>query len=296
MTPGHPPPAACAQRIHRNIRARLSPAACAVVSFEQACSDTESAAEAARKSAGNVVSQARALAKAAQTGNIASIKRCREKLNEALTALRQEVSNAGSCWPFSDEEEQLLFGEQYTDAIKSVAEAKGLSIQEQDELLISYPSIVRILPAERAVRVDKKRVFTARPSYLVDLLLANQKKSSGFPPQRFLESLYGVYTDIVDRSSSDTLSSRSGSVVPLARIYKLMTALPGAARDYDRNDFARDLYILDSNGPQRTRNGATVSFPSSTGTRRRSRDLFSFIGPEGDNAEYYGIRFSESDG
>ena len=267
-----------------------------MVSFEQACSDTERAAEAARKCAGNVVSQARALAKAAQTGNITGIKRCREKLNDALTSLLEEVSNAGSCWPFSDEEEQLLFGEQYTDAIKAVADAKGLRIHEQDELLISYPSIVRILPAERAVRVDKKRVFTVRPSYLVDLLLANQKKSSGFPPQRFLESLYSVYTDIMDRSSSDILSSRSGSVVPLARIYKLMTSLPGAARDYDRNDFARDLYMLDSNGPRRTRNGATVSFPSSTGTRKRSRDLFSFIGPEGGNAEYYGIRFSESDG
>ena len=297
MTPGHLSPAECAQRSHwRNIRGRLSSVACAVVSFEQACSDTERAAEAARKCAGNVVSQARALAKAAQTGNIAGIKRCREKLNDALTALRQEVANAGSCWPFSDEEEQLIFGEQYIDAIKTVADAKGLRIHEQDELLISYPSIVRVLPAERAVRVDKKRVVTVRPSYLVDLLLANQKKSSGFPPQRFLESLYSVYTDIVDRSSSDILSSRSGSVVPLARIYKLMTSLPGAARDYDRNDFARDLYLLDSNGPRRTRNGATVSFPSSTGTRKRSRDLFSFIGPEGDNAEYYGIRFSESDG
>lgn len=249
-----------------------------------------------RKSAGNVVSQARALAKAAQTGHIANIKRCREKLNDALTALRQEVSTAGSHWPFSDEEEQLLFGEQYTEAIKAIADAKGLKIQEQDELLISYPSIVRILPAECAVRVDKKRVFTARPSYLVALLLANQKKSSGFPPQRFLESLYSVYIDIVDRPSSDLLSSRSGSVVPLARIYKLMTSLPGGARDYDRNDFARDLYILDSNGPHRARNGATVSFPSSTGTRKRSRDLFSFIGPEGDKAEYYGIRFSRDDG
>lgn len=177
-----------------------------MVSFEQACSDTERAAEAARKSAGNVVSQARALAKAAQTGNIASIKRCREKLNEALTALRQEVSNAGSCWPFSDEEEQLLFGEQYTDAIKTIAEEKGLRIQEQDELVISYPSIVRILPAERAVRVDKKRVLTVRPSYLVDLLLANQKKSSGFPPQRFLESLYSVYTDSDSAGATDDQS------------------------------------------------------------------------------------------
>ena len=71
-----------------------------------------------------------------------------------------------------------------------------------------------------------------------------------------------------------------------------MTALPGTARDYDRSDFARDLYILDSEGPHTSRKGAEVSFPSSTGTRRRSADLFSFVGPDGDSVEYYGIRFS----
>ncbi len=266
-----------------------------MISFEQACSDTEGAAEAAQKSAGSVVSQARALAKAARTGNIADIRRCQGRLNEALTALRQEVSNAVSCWPFSDEEEQELFGAQYADTLKAAAAAQGLNIYERDGFLISYPSVVRIIPGERAVRVDKKKVSTVRPSYLVDLLLANQKKSSGFSSQRFLESLYAVYTDVTEASSSDLLSA-NGRVVPLARIYKLMTALPGSARDYGRSDFARDLYILDSDGPRHTRNGAAVSFPSSTGARKRSSDLFSFIGPNGDSAEYYGIRFSKGDG
>ncbi len=266
-----------------------------MVSFEQACSDAERAAEAARKSANSVASQARALAKAAQTGNVAGIKRCQEKLQEALIILQQEVSNAGSSWPFSDEEEPRLFGEQYVDSLKVAAVSKGLKIHERDGLLISYPSIVRILPEERAVKIDRKKVPTARPSHLVDLLLANQKKSSSFSPARFLESLYAVYVDIVRETSLDLLSVSSGRVVPLARIYKLMTALPGIGRDYDRKDFARDLYILDLKGPQRTRKGAKVSFSSSTGSRKRSNDLFSFIGPNGDNAEYYGIRFSKDD-
>ena len=261
-----------------------------MTSLEQACGDTERAAEVARKSAGNVVSQARALAKAARTGNIAGIRRCNEKLNEALEVLQQEVSNADSCWPFSDEEERELFGDQFADALKAAASARGLDIHEQDGLLISHPSIVRILPAECAVRVDKKKISTVRPSYLVDLLLANQKKSSGFSSQKFLESLYAVYADIVH----DLPESR-GRVVPLIRIYKLMTALPGSARGYDRSDFARDLYLLEANGPRHARNGLAVSFPSSTGARRRSSDLFSFIGPDGNKAEYYGIRFREDD-
>ena len=266
-----------------------------MASFEQACGDTEKAAEAARKSASSVVSQARALAKAAQTGNMASIRRCQEKLNEALTALQQEVSNAGSSWPFSDHEESQMFREQYVDELKAAAAAKSLTIYERDEVLISYPSIVRILPEERSVRVDRKKITTARPSYLVDVLLANQKKSSGFTSRRFIESLYAVYNDIVKGAPRNLLSTGGARVVPLARIYKLMTALPGASREYDRSDFARDLFTLDSEGPRQTRNGATVSFPSSTGARKRSIDLFSFVGPNGDNAEYYGVRFTEQD-
>ena len=263
-----------------------------MISLEQACSETEETAEAARKSAGSVVSQARALVKAARTGNIAGIRRCQEKLNEALAALQQEVLNASSCWPFSEQEEHELFVDRFADALKATATAKGLKIHERDGNLISYPSIVRILPAERAVRVDRKKVSNVRPSHLVDILLANQKKSSGFSSQRFLESLYAVYADILSETPSDLLPTGGGRVVPLARIYKLMTALPGSAREYDRSDFARDLYVLESSGPRSTRNGATVSFPSSTGARRRSSDLFFFIGPNGDNVEYYGIRFS----
>ncbi len=266
--------------------------------FERACSEAERIAEAARKSASRVVSQARALEKAARTGAVAGktgVKACQEKLNEALAALRQRVAEANSCWPFSEEQEQEWFATHYAAALQAAAAAKGLKVHERDGLLISYPSIVRILPAERAVRVDRKKVSTARPSYLVDLLLANQKKTSGFSSQRFLESLYAVYTDIAGGAAADLMPA-SGRVVPLARIYKLMTSLPGSARDYGRSDFARDLYMLESNGPRHTRSGATVSFPSSTGARRRLRDLFSFVGPDGNSAEYYGIRFGKDGG
>ena len=264
-----------------------------MTSFEQAFSDTERAAEAARKSAANVVSQAKALVKAARVGNVAGIKRGQEKLEEALSVLRQDVANAGSCWPFTEEKETRLFDEGYAAELQGVAAEKGLDIYEQDGLLISHLSIVRLLPGECAVRVDRKKVSTVRPSYLADHLFRNQRKSSGFRPQHFLESLYLVYADIVKDTSSGLVQGGSGRVVPLARIYKLMTSLPGASRDCDRSDFARNLYRLDSEGPRRTRNGASVFFPASTGTKRRSSNLFSFVGPDGRTVDYYGIRFSE---
>ncbi len=266
-------------------------------SFEQAFATTEKAAAAAQMSAGHVAVRARALTKAARSGDIAALKRAQARLDEALTALRQEVVNAVSCWPFTDEEEQRLLAdpECYAAELRSIAADKGLEVQESEGVLISYPSIVRTAPAERAVRVDKKKIATIRPSHLADVLISARDRASSFSPQRFIEALYDVYTDIVGGAPSALLKEGGERVVPLGRIYRLMTALPGSAREYDRRDFARDLYTLESKGPHQTRKGATVSFPSSTGTRQ-SRDLFSFMGPDGTPVTYYGIRFREGAG
>ena len=258
-----------------------------MVSFEQAFSDTERAAEAVSESVRRVGTEARALARAAKTGNLSAIRRAQAGLDDALNALQQNAVNA-SHWPFHEEEEEQYMADRYAEELRHAAEKQGLDMYERDGNLISYPSIVRIVPRERAVRIDRKKVSTIRPSHLASVLMANQNKSSGFSSTRFLESLYNVYSDIISNESSDR-----GRVVQLARIYRLLTSLPGANREYDRSDFARDLYLIDSNGPKLTRRGAVVSFPSSTGTRRRSSDLFSFIGLDGQSVEYYGIRFSE---
>ena len=264
-----------------------------MISLEQAFSESERTGESVRKSATGLATRAKALARAAKEGNIAAVRREQGRLVEALNSLQQEVQNAASSWPFTDEEVEQYLSGRYADELKDAASEVGLEIYERDRNLISYPSIVRVLPRENAVRVDKKKVSTIRPSHLADLLLKNQTKTSGFPSDRFLEALYTVYSGIVSGETSDLLAEGSGVVVPLSKIYKLVTALPGAAREYDPSDFARDLYILDADGPRRTREGKRVSFPSSTGTRRRTRDLFTFVGPEGQSVVYYGIRFSE---
>lgn len=264
-----------------------------MISLERAFSETERAAESALKAARGLTTQARALERAAKTGNITAIKREQKRLTEALNVLQQEVQNAASSWPFSDEEVEQYLDERYTDELREAAADVGLSVHERDGNLFSYPSVLRVIPRENAIRVDRKKNSAIRPTHLAELLLKNQTKTSGYSSDRFLESLYAVYTGILSREDSGRLMKSTGIVVPLIKIYGLITALPGAARDYDRSDFARDIYMLDEKGPRRTRRGATVSFPSSTGTRRRSSDLFTFVGPEGQSVEYYGLRFSE---
>ena len=271
-----------------------------MTNFEQAFSDTERAAESALKSAGVVTRRARALIGAAKAGNVSAVKRSQADLDEAMKALRQEVDNANSVWHFQDEEEERYLRDGYADELIAAAREIGLSIYKQDDVLISYPSVVRILPGERAVRIDRRLERGVRPSHLANSLLKNQSKTSGFRPNQFLESLYSVYSDIVSESESNSgadMIAGSARTLRLARIYSLLTSLPGSGRDYGRYDFARDLYTIDSEGPRVTRRGYRVAFPASTGTRRpRASDLFDFIGPDGQRITYYGIRFSEDAG
>jgi len=96
-------------------------------------------------------------------------------------------------------------------------------------------------------------------------------------------------------SASGQLVRGVGRVIPLARIYRMHTSLPGSDRDYSRTHFARDLYLLDASGITATRSGATVAFPASTGARSpRAQDVFTFVDREGREPQYYGIRFTES--
>ena len=265
-------------------------------SFEQAFGNTEEAADSALEAAMSLVKLARQLQKAAREGNIAGIRKTQERLDAGLENAGRAVSDAARSWSYADEEEERHLEDGFGAELRRAASERGVRIHERDGRLIVHPSIVHVLSRERAVRVDRKKISTIRPSYLAGLLHAAQSRKSRNRPERFLESLHGVYSELVreDFSGRARPPGGPGRVVPLDRIYRLLTSLPGSGRDYTRTDFARDLYMLETSGTTTTRKGATVSFPASTGTRG-VRGLFTFVGPDGRDVQYYGVRFAEPD-
>ena len=262
-------------------------------SFEQAFGNTEEAAGSALEAATSLVKLARQLQKAAREGNIASIRRIQKRLDAELEAAGRAVTGAARSWSYADEEEERHLEDGYRAELRRVASERGVQIHERDGRLIVHPSIVHVLSRERAVRVDRKKISSIRPSHLADLLRAAQSRKSRFRPERFLESLHDVYSELVREDFSHRAKPNGpGRVVPLDRIYRLLTSLPGSGRDYTRTDFARDLYMLETSGATTTRKGATVSFPASTGTRG-VKGLFIFVGPDGRDVQYYGVRFAD---
>ena len=94
-----------------------------------------------------------------------------------MDELTEAVNNVGVAWPFDDEQEvqYLKAADGYAAELRRVASEKGLVIRERDGHLICHPFIVRIIPSERAVRIDKKKVSTIRPSHLAEVLVKAQK-------------------------------------------------------------------------------------------------------------------------
>ena len=260
--------------------------------FEQAFGEVADAASSALDSARKLLVLLRQLQKSAREGNIAALKRVQARLLAASAELTQEAANAAGSWAFDDEQEVRYLSDGYAGELRRVAEAKGLDIHERDGHLISHPSTVRILASDRAVRIDRKKVSTIRPSHLVEILRANQNRPARFRPEQFLSALHDVYSALAPEQPRGTTALASGPVIPLDRIYQLFTSLPGSRRDYTRTDFARDIYRLDTSGHTMTRFGARVSFPVSTGARS-PRSLFTFVGPDGREVKYYGIRFAK---
>jgi len=260
-----------------------------MTTFEEAFSDAENAAASVARAANNLASVAKQMHRAAQDGNIGNIKRSADRLTNAVSLVRQEVDNAARAWPFDDNEEERYLRESYMEELKEVAAQRNLRIYERDGRLISHPSVVRVLPGEKAVRIDRRRVPTIRPTKLAAILLNNQQRRPRFRPETFLEALYKAYLILVGRERSGRLINdrELGPVIPLLRVYEVFTSLPGSNREYDRTDFARDLYFLESSDTRQVKSGARVSFPVSR------QAALSFIGPDGELITYYGIQFAE---
>lgn len=245
--------------------------------------------EAARtvKAAQAVLQAARKLLKAAHDGHLKDLNSALELIEKSQETLRQQTSTSRGAWVF--DEESYLGSRAYVEELIESARASGLDLYERDERLYSYPVLVRILPKERAVRIDKKVERGLRPSILVAHLKELQNKPPPFAPDALLKTLFAAWERLVKEMP------REGqfATVSLHEVYEMLTLLPGQSREYSRQEFARDIYLLDQSGHLQLSSGWRASFPASTGTKFGKTKVLSVVKKDGSLKEYYGIAFSK---
>lgn len=252
-------------------------------SFEAALRLTQSKAEAALKSASTVTRELRKAKAAAATGQVRDLRRALDSAANLAEELRASVHETRDSLDI-DETAYLASGA-YAKELLAMAAERGVDMYEEDDRLLCYPSIVRVIPGESVVEIDHKRERRLRPSALLGLLAAVQQRPARFRAEHFLESLAEGYDFVVARGRT-----KPDAVVRLLDIWDVLTLLPGQARDYTRQEFARDLYLLDQSGSHTTKNGRTLRFHASSGTR--SSGVLTTVARTGQQQRYWGVSFA----
>jgi hypothetical protein len=253
--------------------------------FESGFADVERTASVAMKSAATLVTAIKQLQKAVEGGELAAMHKATERVGVISKSLSQDLDNAVAAWPFSIESEERYMREAYAGEFLERARSEGLQILRVDDGYLLYPSIVRINSIERSVIIDRTKVKTVRPSSLVRRLKLLQSAKSKTSPEQFLELLHRTYRILTEKQYGRTIS--------LSAVYETLTLMPGSAATYGQTEFARDLFLLDRSGETKTKSGAIVSLPASTGTKG-AKGTFSFMSSEGETVTYYGIHFLEA--
>ena len=261
--------------------------------LEKALAGTEADAEVTLKASGAVLRVLRKLRTAAKEGSLRDIDASFETAENAIATLRQQFSNAKEHWDF-DQESYFATNSYAAELVKAGTET-GLRIFERDGQLFCYPSLIRVSPSDRAVLIDKKRERRIRPSVLAARLKNLQQKPPSFKTDAFLETLLKAYLKAVAiRHNMKALQGdAAGPSILLMDIYELLTMLPGQERDYTKQEFTHDIYLLHRSGKTRTRSGAEIGFSLYTGRGKASKALM-MIDEEGAPLSYYAISFTQA--
>jgi hypothetical protein len=250
--------------------------------FEVALAAVEAQAEATLKMAASVTRELKKAKAAAASGQARDLRRSLE----AAEALGDQLAVAASAlragYDF-DEAEYLASGA-YTKELLATAGPVGLAMFEEDERILCYPSLVRILPGDLAIEVDKRRDRRLRPTLVIRLLQAAQARGPRFKPEPFLESLATAFDLVVAREAR-----QPDGVARLVEVWDVLTLLPGQAREYTKQEFARDLYLLDQSGRTEAKDGRRLEFLASTGTK--GSGVLTTVARNGQPQRYWGISF-----
>ena len=255
-------------------------------SLEQALAEIEAEAADLVKTTKQVMASFKKIKDAAKVGDLVKLRKLLDEGKAATLELGCDVLKTQERLNF--DEASYLAGKDFRQELLTTAQQMGVNLYEHDGYLFSYPVLLKILHKERAVSIDRMRESRLRPSVLVKRLKEVQNKPVRFKPQTFLEMLYTAYSIVVAGRGKHLIGK--GTVIPLLELYQLLTLLPWQASEYTRQEFGRDVYLLDKSGTITTKNQHRANFHASTGVRDVSKTL-TVIAQGGREKTYYGISF-----
>ena len=250
--------------------------------LESVLTDVEASADQALRTANGALRDLKRARAAAAVGNVRDLRRSLEAAEASAAALAEAARELRGTYDF-DENDYLSSGA-YTAELLAAAKESDLAMIEEDDRLLAYPSLLRVLAADTSIEIDRKKERRLRPSVLVGMLRDAQRRTPRFQVQRFVDSLAAAYDLEVSRRSA-----APGDVVRLADLYKVLTLLPSARGDYSIQEFTRDLYLTDQQGQVAAKDGRLLQWSASSGTR--GAGVLTTVSRTGQQQRYWGISF-----
>jgi hypothetical protein len=257
-----------------------------MTTLEQRLAALEARLAETRKAAGALATGLQRLSKAAGQGHLAEIEKSLSLVTQRAEEVRQSAATLPGAW--SSDARQYL-DQEYVAELRNEARVQGVNLIERDGRLYCFPLALRLDPAERAVKIGKKREQRLRPKTLVATLAKMQKEKPRFNAPRILETLYQVYRRI-QREAWEKLESGAGPAMPVADVFELLTLLPGS--DYSVEEFGRDLLLLSREPDLKTRDGSVFEFLGSTLSKERIRRVVVYD-ENGQEVPFLAVRFSK---
>lgn len=252
--------------------------------FEATFATTEREVDAALRTAMATARELKRALAAARTGQVRELRKALSAAQTTASGLAGDIDALAGNFKF-DEQVYLSSGA-YAKELLAEAQARGLTIVEEDERLLCYPSLVRVLPNDAAVEIDKVRDRRLRPSVLVATLARAQERGARFKAETFLDSLRSGY-ELVAASRG----RQPDAVIRLVDIWSVLTMLPGQRGQYSKQEFARDLYLLDQSGVTSTpRSARELRWSASTGTK--GSGTLVTVARNGQQQRYWGVSFT----
>lgn len=251
--------------------------------LEEALQAVERDADAAIKALGASLKAAKKAKAAAAVGLVRDLVQAMDVAEGLADQATGAVRDLRQGWRF-DVGQWFASGDYVKELLAAAGEA-GVQVFESDDQILCYPAIVQVSAADTSVMIDKKKDRRARPSVVVGHLAALQQRPPRFKPEAFIETLAAAYDLMVGNKSL-----RPGAPARLVEVHRVLTLLPGSARDYTRQEFARDLYLLDQSGKVETKDGRRMSLPASAMTR--SGPMLTTVTRTGQTKIYAGLAFT----
>ena len=196
-----------------------------------------------KDSANLIAKLQKAVSKNTETGNLTELKKSLEQMREAAVLLSERVEQVTQQTESFDVLEYFKSGDFARQLLEACRE-REIDVRGEMGVYEMFPYKVRIYGDDehaQEVWIDRKKQATCRPSALADTIKTGQDKlyRSKFNGEGFMNELAEAYDMTIARTGA-----REGSQVMLTKIYRTLTPMARARKEYDMQAFAFDLAKL----------------------------------------------------